>query len=262
MGLTATPGDGRLCGTGRPHLVMATKDGAITAELFEDAAPKTVRELAGLIKGLRSPASDAPPAAEGAAPRPVAFDYTHPHIEIYTTPLRAGMVFKNEIDADALGLDKDRVPDAGRAMDIVQRELVPAINKVKKGGTVHPRLRDWMLKWRAAQDPSFLVGASRKDINEALGYPYTAGLASRPVAKGALTLKVERTGYANTRLGIALSDLPTRVGRQVVIGRLVSGLDLADQISIRPLSVPPGMKSLDYAPRDPVVIHSLQIQCR
>jgi hypothetical protein len=47
-----------------------------------------------------------------------------------------------------------------------------------------------------------------------------------------------------------------------VIGRVVEGLDLADDISTRPLDVPPGMKSLDFAPKDPVSIRALNLECR
>jgi hypothetical protein len=48
----------------------------------------------------------------------------------------------------------------------------------------------------------------------------------------------------------------------MVIGRVVSGLDLADAISIRPLDVPPGMRSLDFKPKDALVVGSVQLQCR
>jgi cyclophilin family peptidyl-prolyl cis-trans isomerase len=234
--------------------VLTTKDGPITAELFEAAAPKTLRRLAELVEATRSA-----PASKAA---PLTFDYAHPHIEIYASPLGQDVLFENEIDAEALGLDRDRVKDGGQAGDIIQREVVPAINRVKRSGTADARLQDWMAKWRATENASFLVGVSRKEINEALGYPYCKGLDSRPVTKGALSLQPESPGRARARLGIALSDLPTRLGRQMVIGRVVSGLDLADQISIRPLAVSPGMRSLDFKPKDPVVVGSVQLQCR
>ncbi len=253
--LAMSPSDARapLCGIGRPYLAIATKDGSIAAELFEAAAPKTLRRLADLL-ATRSAA--APKAA------PLTIDYAHPHIEIYASPLGEGVVFENEIDAEALGLDRDLVKEGGQASDIIQREVVPAINRSKRGGTADPRLQDWMNKWRATESASFLVGVSRKEINEALGYPYVKGLDSRPVTKGSLTLQPDSPGRARARLGIALSDLSTRLGRQMVIGRVTSGLDLADDISIRALAVPAGMRSLDFKPKDPVVVGSVQLLCR
>jgi hypothetical protein len=139
---------------------------------------------------------------------------------------------------------------------------VPAVNRTKRKGDTDARLEDWMTKWRATDNASFLVGKSRKEINEALGYPYSKGLDSRPVTKGSLTLQPESPGRASARLGIALSDLPIRLGRQMVIGRVTSGLELADDISIRALAVPPGMRSLDFKPKDPVAVGSVQLLCR
>lgn len=251
-----------LCGQGRPHLVLATKDGSITAELFEAAAPHTLRRLADLIKEEHLDSARGVKASGDSAGKAVTFDYTHAHVEIYTGLLKPEAFFENELDAEALKLDVDRVGDAGKAMDIFQREIVPAFNRVKKSGNLNPRLRDWMTRWRAAGDAGFLVGASRKEINEAQGYVYAKGLDSRPVTKGALILQPDSPTRAKARLGIALSDLPTRLGRQMVIGRVVGGLDLADDISIRPLAVPAGMRSIDHAPRDPVVIESLRLDCR
>lgn len=247
--VAARPG---LCAAGRPHLVLSTKEGPITAELFEAAAPQTLRRLAELVEATAA----APKAA------PLAFDYTHPHIEIYASPLGQDVLFENEIDAQALGLDRDRVKDGGQAGDIIQHEVVPALNRVKRSGTADARLQDWMAKWRATENASFLVGVSRQEINEALGYPYRKGLDSRPVTKGSLTLQPASPGRARARLGIALSDLPTRLGRQMVIGRVIGGLSLADEISIRPLAVPPGMRSLDFKPKDPVAVGSVQLLCR
>jgi cyclophilin family peptidyl-prolyl cis-trans isomerase len=247
---------GELCAEGgRPHLVFVTDEGSITAELFEGAAPRTIRRMAELI---RSPIDSDPPGGN------LTFNYTRPRIEIITSRLHPGemVVFENELDAEALGLHEDRIENAAEAMDVLQRELVPAFNQGKRTGVVHPRLGQWMAMWQMTMNTEFLVGVSRKEINEASGYVYTKGLDSRPVTKGALTLKPDSPTRSTARLGIALQDLPTRLGRQMVIGRVIEGLELADAISIRPLDAPPGTRSLDYAPRDPVVIVSVRVVCR
>jgi cyclophilin family peptidyl-prolyl cis-trans isomerase len=250
------------CDSGRPHLVLSTPQGAIVAELFEAAAPRTVGGLAGLVEARRSAPSAGSGPSKAGGPGPLVFDYTQPHVEIYTARLDASTSFESELDAEALGLHEDRIRDPGRAMDVLQRELIPAFNKVKKGGRLDPRLAAWMGRWRETSDPAFLVGASRKEVNEALGYVYTRGLDSKPVTKGSITLQPESPARAKARLGIALSDLPTRLGRQMVVGRVVQGLDLADEISTRPLAVPEGMRSLDWAPREPVAIRDVRLECR
>jgi len=261
--LLGSPGSTSLCGKGRPYLVLDTKDGSIAAELFEAAAPGTLRRLADLIQDPHFQSARRGSIGVGdTGGKALTLDYTRPHIEIYTARLDPEVFFENEIAVEPLGIDADRVPDPGRATDILQREIVPAFNRVKKGGNPNPRLQEWMTRWRASQDATFLVGVSRKEINEALGYVYSKGLDSRPVTKGALTLQADSPTRARARLGIALSDLPTRLGRQMVIGRVVEGLDLADAISTRPLAVPAGMRSLDYAPRDPVAIESVRLDCR
>jgi cyclophilin family peptidyl-prolyl cis-trans isomerase len=251
--LSGPTGSGGLCaGSESSYLVFVTDEGSIVAELYESAAPRTLRQLADLIRNPEPAASS------------LTFNYTHAHIEIYAEPLRSkeSLLLPNEIDAEALGLDQVRISDAGEAMDVFQQELIPAYNRVKGGGKFHPKLREWMTKWRETMDASFLVGASRKEILEAMGYVYTERLDSRPVTKGALTLEPDSPTHAVARFGIALSDLPTRLGRQMVIGRIVEGLELSDNISTRPLDVPPGVRSLDYAPKDPIVIRSLRLECR
>ena len=261
--LAGVLGAGGVCPEGKPRLVLATAEGSITADLFEAAAPRTLKRLAELFADPRFASSPERTRASGdPPPEPVTFDYTHPHVEIYTSILDKTLFLDNEIDAAALGLDRDRIADAGKATDVIQREVVPAVNKIKRGRAPDDaRLEEWMGKWRASGTADFLVGVSRQEINEALGYVYTKGLESRPVTKGALVLQPDSPKRARARLGIALSNMPTQLGRQMVIGQVVSGFPLADSISIRPLDVPEGMKSLDFKPRSPMVVRSVQVVC-
>ena len=56
--------------------------------------------------------------------------------------------------------------------------------------------------------------------------------------------------------------MPQRTGRWMVIGQVVSGLELADDISVAPLVQPRNIKPLDYTPLQPVTIESARLSCR
>lgn len=266
MPLTSVSGETICSGDLRPYLVFETKDGAIVAELFEAAAPRSVRRLVALVVGEET-GIGADPSGDRAQQigyyDGLTFNYTKPHVEIITAEKEAPekILIEKELDAQALGLHERRVESAGEAMDIFQLELFPAYNKVKKSGRAMPQMKQWLEQWESSGSADFLVGVSRQEINEAIGYVYQSGLESRPVEKGSLALRPASSTHSTPRLSIALRDLPERTGRHVVIGKITEGLELADDISIRPLDVEPGFRSYDNAPRNPVVIESVRLKC-
>ena len=87
-------------------------------------------------------------------------------------------------------------------MDVLQEELIPALNRVKKAGAIHPRLREWMNVWQGSHDAGFLVGVSRKRtlgrILEDAGHP--APPADRDAATGATTALAVAAGAAVIRV--------------------------------------------------------------
>jgi|CXWL01.1.fsa_nt_gi cyclophilin family peptidyl-prolyl cis-trans isomerase len=159
----------------------------------------------------------------------VAFDWVYPNVEIRTAAA-APTVFASEIDGRALGLEQVRIADRGAAMNLVQMELEPAF--MRAGAAATPQLRDWIVRWRREFDPGFLVGVSRLEINSALGYGSQTGLRTRPVRRGSVALVSAAPGSSTLALAIFLRDQPARDGRTVVVGRVISGLDIAQRISI------------------------------
>jgi cyclophilin family peptidyl-prolyl cis-trans isomerase len=246
--VTASPKS--LCPPGQsPWLAISVAEGAIVAELFDSAAPEAVRRVAELVStgyydGL-------------------TFNYTKPHFEIITAERKAEdqLLIEKELDAVALGLDKITVESVDRAMDIFQFEIFPAFTDSKKQPTT-PRMKEWLEEWEQSTKADFLLGVSRQEINEALGYIYKGGYESRPVTKGAVALKPASRTHSTARINIVLSHQPERTGQLVVIGQVVERLDLADEISIRPLDVPPGFRSYDFRPLNPVVIETVRFECR
>jgi cyclophilin family peptidyl-prolyl cis-trans isomerase len=251
----------------RPYLVISTQYGSIEIELYERAAPRAIRRLIGLVRGpIFNPAlmeNDDKGSSIGYYDG-LTFNLTKPHLEIVTSQRDPAGHFEieTEIDADSLGLDRKLIENSGDAMNVMQRELLVAHRKKKKKGGISTQLSLWLKKWKETYNPDFLIGVSRKEINESVGYVYKKGLESKPVTKGSVALRPVTPRIASPRLNIFLQDMPHKTGKWMVIGCVVKGLDLADEISLRPLVTPSHIKPRSYTPLNPVKIDSIKWTCR
>jgi cyclophilin family peptidyl-prolyl cis-trans isomerase len=246
-----------------PLLELSTEAGDVAIALDSAAAPRAVAEVVRLARG---PLYD--PRLTGHAGEEVGYyddlelDSVNPSIEVATSIRRPRELFllDTEIDATALGLDEERIADRAAAMDVLQRELLPEHTRHKKRGGLHPRLTEWLETWFATYDPSFLVGVSRREIAEALGYVYQEGLASLPPVRGSVALRPASPTRSTPALSILLTDLPRRTGRWMVVGEVVEGLEVVDAISRRPLLGDRAQRLL--RPIVPVVVESASLSCR
>jgi cyclophilin family peptidyl-prolyl cis-trans isomerase len=265
-GVIPTAGE-PLCAAGsEPFFAIDTARGPIVARLFEEAAPAGVRRLVRLAEGpifdreIFTGQESVPAAGYYDG---LTFATTRPHFEIATGVRPPGNLIEIEleIDAVALGLDRRRIETAAQAMDLAQRELAPAYKARLRSGGVEPRLAEWMEKLRTSHDAGFLVGVSRLEINQALGYRYRNGLASRPALRGALLLRPLSPRRASARLSILLADHPDLDGKAMVIGQVVAGLETAQDISVAPLA-DPGLVQQRHQPVAPVSIEKIRLVCR
>lgn len=250
-----------------PYLVISTQEGTIEIELFERAAPQAVRRLTALVKGPifnQDLLKDDEKSSSVGYYDGLTFNHTRPHLEIATSERSPAGLFQieSEIDAESLGLDRILIENRADAMSIMQRELLAAHRKKKKKGNISPQLSLWLEKWKATYNPDFLIGVSRKEVNEALGYVYKTGLESKPATKGSVALRPVTPQTASPRLTIFLQDMPDKTGKWMIIGRVVKGLELADKISLQPLVTPSHIKPRSYTPLHPVVIDSIKWSCR
>lgn len=136
-------------------------------------------------------------------------------------------------------------------MTVLQRELLVAYGTKKKSGQIPHNLKRLLDPWFTDYMPDYLIGVSRKEINEALGYPYQKGVESRPAVRGSVLVKPISPTHSSARLSVLLQDIPERTGRWMVIGRVTRGLEVADSISVRPRIHD---RRAEFRPVDPVVI--------
>lgn len=242
----------------RPVVRLETGLGTLELELDAATAPQAVTLVTRL---LHEPIEASGEAAgtlryyEG-----LGFDYTRPHVLIAVgeRPALPALSTPTRIDAVALGLDHRRLADAAEAMEVLQRELLPAYIHRRNDAT--PRLAAWVERWRQDFEADFLVGVSRQAVNEALGHAYERGLPSLPPVRGAVALWPESPTVSTPRLAILLADLPERAGRWMVVGRVTRGFEVAEAISARPLVAEPANRS--FRPVDPVRIDAAGVECR
>ena len=205
-----------------PHdsfrVLVSTERGDFTLVIDPAAAPQAVAAIRQ--------------AFESDAYRGVTIGWVRPHTEIRTGVPQGGVPLASELDARALGLHEVRIEDAGAAMNTIQFELEPALGRAGSGATA--QLQTWIATWRQHFDPAFLIGVTRQQINEALGYRYQDGYATRPARRGNVALVPDRPGSTTLALAILLRDQPKRDGVWVVIGQVESGLELAQSLSIAP----------------------------
>lgn len=183
----------------------------------------------------------------------VAIQWVRPHTEIRTGLPRGAAPLASELSAEPLDLDAQRIEDAGAAMNAIQFELEPAFGRA--GAKATPELQAWIATWREHFDAAFLVGVTRRQINQALGYRYQPGYATQPVRRGSVALVLDKPGSSTLALAILLRDQPKRDGCWVVVGRVETGLELVEALSIAPRLHP---KS--FEPERPVRIARTRIQ--
>lgn len=208
--------------------IVSTERGDLSLVLDAQTAPQAV---AAIRTAMQTQGYDG-----------VTIEWIRPHTEIRTGLPRAAGNLDSELDAVVLGLDQQRIEDAGAAMNAIQFELEPAFVRAGAGASV--QLREWIATWRRDFDPGFLIGVTRQQINEALGYRYQAGHASRPARRGSVALVPGKPGTTTLALAILLRDQPKRDGCWVVIGKVVSGLELVDSLSIAPRLHPKSFEPL------------------
>ena len=232
--------------TANPLVLINTEAGPIHVELLPGEAPLNVANFLALAE----PPRNANPAAL-AAPSGY-YDGMRFHRVIPGLLIQAGSpalhrggrehaTARDEINADALGLDREPVLYAdgefNPLLDIQdRRELEEQLLR-----PLYRRLGiDDNAQVAARQDEimSALAAMSVKDAYAQLGYRYQTERPGRGLDRGALALANRGPDDNGPEFFIVLSDAPRLNGKYTVIGRVVEGMAAADRIGAEAVAPP------------------------
>ncbi len=228
-----------------PVCIIKTSMGEIQVELFADEAPKTVKNFLDLAEGKRE-FTDAKTGKKVTRP---FYDGLIFHRVIKAFMLQAGCPlgtgmgdpgyrFADEINATALGLDKEKVMQAGgrphsylsvRSKQDYQRAVIAPLAR--------------QMGIRSQQDfearrnelDKRLATMTIKECYENQGYRYSDTLKSRPPNRGVLAMANSGPNTNGSQFFINLVDTAWLTGKHTVFGKVIKGMDVVDKIGEVPV---------------------------
>jgi peptidyl-prolyl cis-trans isomerase A (cyclophilin A) len=245
-----------------PNCLIKTSKGDIVVRLFAQEAPKTVENFIGLAEGTKE---FTPPNSEAKVKKPF-YDGLIFHRVIKNFMIQGGCPegtgrggpgyrFEDEINADALGLDKLKVlgerdqPHPWLSIrsqenfnNTVLRPLYRAL-----GITTSEEAQ------KRQQEVSDRVHAmTLKDVYVNLGYKYNDKLPSHAPKRGVLAMANAGPGTNGSQFFINVVDTPWLTGKHTVFGEVVKGMDVVDAIANVPVDA-------SSKPVEPVRILSIRV---
>ncbi|MDJ0973958.1 MAG: peptidylprolyl isomerase [Planctomycetota bacterium] len=232
-----------------PVLIMKVKDvGTIEIELYPRVAPKTVKNFIDLAEGTREWKD---PVSEKMVKKPFFDGLTfHRVIKNFMLqggdPLGTGMggpgyFFEDEINADALGLDKEKLfpdPKTGqphpyilgllprdqqRGRFVFQQMVTEPL--LKKLGIPLPEANKRIKEWQPK-----LIALTLKEVYENQGYKFSTTLPSIPMKKGYLAMANSGPNTNGSQFFLNLKDNLYLNGKHTVFGKVVKGMDVVERI--------------------------------
>ncbi len=223
-----------------PVSILNTTMGIIEIELFQHAAPETVANFIGLAEGTKTFTDP----KSGSQVKRKYFDglIFHRVIENFMIqggcPLgtgtgNPGYTFKDEINADSLGLNnmKALTPqgEPNQLLGIRSQEqfnasiLAPLFEKM--GISTQEELNK-----RTEEFQALLSEVSVKDVFEGMGYEYRTGIQSYEPLKGYLAMANSGPNTNGSQFFINLIDTPWLIGKHTVFGKVISGMNVVEAI--------------------------------
>ncbi len=225
-----------------PQAIIKTSMGTIRVELYEDAAPKTVANFLHLAEGTKE-FTDTETGKKVTRP---FYDGLTFHRVIDGFMIQGGCpkgdgtgspgyTFADEINADALGLDKmPALNERGQPHPWLGIRSVQQLSQ-----TIHmPLIRSMgitsqeQLQARQAEVTKRLMALTLKDAYANLGYKYDDSLpTSKHPLRGRLAMANSGPNTNGSQFFVLVGDAPWLTGRHTVFGRVIEGMDVADKIS-------------------------------
>ncbi len=244
-----------------PVVVMTTNFGEVFIELFPEEAPKTTANFIGLATGERSFTEQ----KTGKEVRRPFYDGLTFHRVIKNFMIQGGdpkgdgtggpgYRFANEINADALGLDKLKVLENDsphvflgvRSKEDFQRTVVGPLLRamgIRSEADLEKRMEEARKR---------LNDLTLKEAYKNMGYRFDEKLASRAPAKGVLAMANAGPNSNGSQFFINLIDTPWLAGKHTVFGKVVRGMDVIERIGETPVGA-------GSAPREAVRIVSIRL---
>ncbi len=227
-------------GNPNPVYVIKTSLGDMEVELFAAEAPKTVANFVGLAEGSKEfvdPKSGQKvkrPYYDGLAFHRVIKDFMiQGGCPLGNGTGGPGYQFEDEINAVALGLDKQKALSAqGRPhpslmiqsqADFQRLVIRPLLQKLGIGSQQE-------LDQRRAEVQRLLDESSVLDVLVNMGYRYSPEGSPHPPVRGALAMANAGPNTNGSQFFINLVDTEWLAGRHTVFGRVVQGLEVLDRI--------------------------------
>lgn len=248
--------------TARPVVTITTSHGVITAELFADQAPETVRTFIELAEARKTSTKG------GREDQQHFYDGLTFHRVIPGFMLQGGcprgdgtgdpgFTFKDEINADSLDLDTEQAladgqlhPQCGYMQEqFIQAVIQPAM--AARGITQDTPRAEAEATFQAVLKEA--DGTTLKAFYEAMGYRYDDSLpASSKPERGVLAMANSGPGTNGSQFFINLADTPHLTGKHTVFGRVVEGMAVVDAIAEVPTAAA-------NRPTEAVVIESIRL---
>ncbi len=236
-----------------PLCLIKTSKGDIVVRLFADEAPKTVENFLGLAEGTKEFTDPNNPKQKIKKPfydglifhRVIKDFMIQGGCPLGTGTGGPGFQFEDEINADALGLDKLKVlneksqphpwllvrsqADFDR---IVMEPLMRAMGyKDRSEATKH-----------ADEFNKRIDALTVKDAYTNLGYRYNTTRKSHAPKRGVIAMANSGPNTNGSQFFIDLVDTPHLTGKHTVFGEVVKGMEVVDAIGAVPVG--PGDKPL------------------
>lgn len=246
-----------------PVCRIRTSMGDIRVELFAREAPKTVENFIDLAEGRKKTGA----AAAGATAGKHFYDDLIFHRVIKDFMIQGGCpkgdgtggpgyTFEDEINAKALGLDRERaVSPNGQvhsALLVRTREdyaRVVVMPLARRMGIASQQ--QFQERWPEIERR--IGDLSLKDCYENMGYRYDDTLKSHPPLRGVLAMANSGPNTNGSQFFINLVDTTWLAGKHTVFGKVIQGMDVVDAIGGVPVDA-------NSRPQTPIKIISIRLE--